>query len=102
MLEVNAIAAVNRLLEELEAAGTPYAGRYKPVRFHAVRNDAFAAALGVVSKSSTSAGLLAALHDAGQQAAEGWVGTHLADVGVRSSFDVKAELMDRVLNGDAA
>ena len=41
---INASAAVNRLLEELEAAGTPYAGRYKPVRFHAVRNDAFAAA----------------------------------------------------------
>lgn len=102
VLEINAIAAVNRLLEELEAAGTPYAGRYKPVRFHAVRNDAFAASLGVVSKSSTSAGLLAALHDAGQQAAEDWVGAHLADVGVRSSFDVKAELMDRMLNGNAA
>ena len=98
VLEVNAIEAVNRLLQELEASGTPYAGRYKPIRFHAIRNDAFAASLGFVSKSSTSAALLSALHDAGQQAAEDWIREHLADVGVEASFDVKAELMDKVLN----
>ncbi len=77
VLEVNAIEAVNRLLAEMEAAGTPYNGRYKPIRFHAIRNDAFEALLGFVSKSSTSAALLAALHDAGYQAAEDWVGEHL-------------------------
>ena len=97
VLEVNAIEAVNCLLAELAAAGTAYAGRYKPVRFHAVRNDAFEATLGSVSKSSTSAVLLTALHDAGYQAAEAWVAAHLADVGARSSLDVKAELMDQVL-----
>ncbi len=101
VLEVNAIEAVNRLLAELAAAGTPYDGHYKPIRFHAVRNDAFEALLGFVSKSSTSAALLSALFDAGRQAAEDWVGAHLADVGVRSSFDVKVELMDRVLSGGA-
>ena len=97
VLEVNAIEAVNTLLAELAAAGTAYAGRYKPIRFHAVRNDAFEATLGSVSKSSTSAVLLTALHDAGYQAAEAWVAAHLPDVGVRSSLDVKAELMDQVL-----
>lgn len=71
----------------------------KPIRFHAVRNDAFEALLGFVSKGSTSAALLSALFDAGYQAAEDWVGAHGRDVGVRSSFDVKGELMDRVLRG---
>jgi len=99
VLEVNAIEAVNRLLAELKAASTPYAGHYKPIRFHAVRNDAFEALLGFVSKGSTSAALLSALFDAGYQAAEDWVGAHGRDVGVRSSFDVKGELMDRVLRG---
>ena len=99
VLELNAIEAINRLLAELAAAGIAYEGRYKPVRFHAVRDDAFQASLGFVSKSSTSAELLSALFDAGQQAAEDWIGAHLKDVGVRSSFDVKAELMDRVLKG---
>lgn len=98
VLEVNAIEAVSSLLAELERDGIAYAGRYKPVRFHAIRNDAFAATLGSVSKSSTSAALLSALHDAGYQAAETWVTAHLADVGARSSLDVKAELMDRMLN----
>ncbi len=97
VLEVNAIEAINSLLAELAAAGTPYAGRYKPVRFHAVRNDAFEATLGEASKSSTSPLLLKALHDVGYQAAEAWVAAHLADVGLRSSLDVKAELMDQVL-----
>ncbi len=101
VLEVNAIEAVNRLLRELEASGTPYAGRYRPIRFHAVRDDAFAASLGFVSKSSTSAALLAVLHDAGRKAATDWIGAHLKDAGVRSSFDVKAELMDRMLDGIA-
>ena len=98
VLEVNAIEAVNRLLAELAASGTPYYGRYKPIRFHAVRNDAFAASLGFVSKASTSAALLAALHDAGYAAADAWVAAHLGDVGVRSYFDVKTELMDRTLS----
>jgi len=102
VLEVNAIAAVNTLLDELAAAGTPYAGRYKPIRFHAIRNDAFAATLGFVSKSSTSAALLSALHDAGHQAADTWVTAHIADIGARSSFDVKVELMDKVLSTRAA
>lgn len=78
VLEVNAIEAVNRLLE---AAGTPYDGGYKPIRFHAICNDAFEALLGFVSKGSTSAALLSALFDAGQQAAEDWVEAHLGDGG---------------------
>lgn len=96
VLEVNAIEAINRLLAELAAAGTPYAGRYRPVRLHAVRDDAFAATLGFVSKNSTAEPFLRALRDHGFAAADRWWAAHAADLGRRSSLDAAA-LADRVL-----
>lgn len=99
VLEVNAIEAVNRLLAELARTGTPYAGRYRPIRLHAVRNDSFAGQLGFMSKNSTSWSLLSTLRDAGARAAETWLAEHWRDVGTRSSFNVKAELTDKLLNG---
>ena len=97
VLEINAITAINRLLEELTASGIHYKGHYRPIRLHAVRDDAFMETLGFVSKNSTSWDLLSRLHDAGYRSAETWVAAHLPDVGVRSSFDAKGELADLVL-----
>ena len=97
VLEIDAIETVNRLLAELAASGVSYAGRYKPIRLHAVRNDAFVEQLGFASKNSTSWDFLSRLHDAGYQTAETWLGAHRDDLGKRSSLDVKAELTDRVL-----
>jgi NTE family protein len=97
VLEANAIEAINRLLAELADSGLPYAGRYKPIRLHAIRNDAFVEQLGLVSKNSTSWDFLSRLHDAGFQTAEAWLSAHLGEIGIQSSFDVKAELTDRVL-----
>lgn len=97
VLEVNAIEAVNALLAELAAAGIAYAGRFKPVRLHAIRNDAFAASLGFMSKNSTSWSLLSTLHDAGYATADDWLAANQGALGVRSSLDVKAELIDRVM-----
>jgi NTE family protein len=102
VLEVNAIEAINNLLAELAASGVPYAGRYKPIRLHAVRNDAFAERLGFVSKNSTSWTFLSALHDAGYHTADAWLAEHRDDLGVRSSLDVKAELTDKVLKARPA
>ncbi len=82
---------------ELSASGVAYAGRYRPIRLHAVRNDAFVEQLGFASKNSTSWDFLSRLHDVGYQTAETWLGEHLDDLGVQSSLDVKAELTDRVL-----
>ena len=101
VLEVNAIEAINRLLAELAASGTPYAGHYRPVRLHAIRNDAFVEQLGFVSKNSTSWDFLSRLREVGYQTADHWLSRHLADVGIRSSFDVKAELTDKVLKAAA-
>jgi NTE family protein len=97
VLEVNAIEAINSLLAELAASGVPYAGRFKPIRLHAIRNDAFVEQLGFVSKSSTSWSLFSKLHDAGYKTADVWLAAHRNDLGTRSSFDVKAELVDKVL-----
>ncbi len=97
VLEVNAIEAINSMLAELAASGVPYAGRYKPIRLHAIRDDAFVEKLGFVSKNSTSWALLSDLHHAGYQAAERWLAVHRDKLGVRSSVDVKAELTDRML-----
>jgi NTE family protein len=97
VLEINAIETVNGLLAELAASGVSYAGRYKPIRLHAVRNDAFVEQLGFASKNSTSWDFLSRLHDAGYQTAETWLGAHRDDLGKRSSLDVKAELTDKVL-----
>ncbi len=97
ILELNAIVAINSVLDELAAAGVKYAGRYRPIRLHAIRNDAFVETLGAVSKNSTSWTFLTALHDAGYATAEAWIAANLADVGKRATFDVKGELTDQVL-----
>jgi NTE family protein len=97
VLEINAIEAINSLLMELADAGVPYGGRYKPIRLHAIRNDAFVERLGFVSKNSTSWNFLSNMHDAGYRTADVWLATHLDKLGVRSSLDVKAELTHKVL-----
>lgn len=97
VLEINAIEAINSLLAELADAGVPYPGRYKPVRLHAIRDDAYLATLGFASKNSTSWTLLSALHDAGYRTADQWLAAHRDDLGKRASLDVKAELTDKVL-----
>lgn len=70
VLELNSIEAINSLLAELRAQGVQYSGRYRPVQVGLIRDEAFLAGLGVVSKNSTSRALLEALHTAGYGAAD--------------------------------
>lgn len=100
VLELNAIAAVNRLLHELSRSGVQYDGHYRSIRLHAVRNDAYVEQLGFASKNSTSWEFLSRLHQEGRMTADAWLHANLDGVGVRSTFDVK-ELTDRVLKGQA-
>ena len=97
VLEINAIEAINRLLAELNDQGVRYDGRYRPIRLHAIRNDAYVEKLGFVSKSSTSWEFLSQLHDAGYKTADAWLYAHPNAIGKRSSLDAKAELTDTVL-----
>ena len=92
VLELNAVQAINTMLAELAAAGTAYAGRYRTIRTHAIRNDAFVESLGFVSKSATSWSFLSTLHDAGYETADQWLRVHEGDVGRTATFDAKKEL----------
>lgn len=99
VLELNAIATINEILRDAEARGIDLQSRYRRVHLHLIRDDAFMAGLGVVSKSSTSWTLLSALHRAGVRAAEAFLSRHRDDIGKRSSLDMKQELTRKVLKG---
>ncbi len=101
VLELDAVAAVNRLLAELAESGTPYAGRYRTIRTHAIRDDAFLAGLGFVSKNNVSAEFLAMLRERGRATAAAWLAAHGSDLGVRSSLDLRREMTKKLLNAPA-
>jgi NTE family protein len=103
VLEMNAIEAVNRVLADLDATQASSATsaskstRYKPVRFHLIRDDDFLAGFGLVSKSSTSWALIDKLFERGRSVANRWLASHYEQIGRASSFDVHAELLQPVL-----
>jgi NTE family protein len=103
VLEANAIEAVNRVLAELAPPkrGTRPPTRYKPVRFHLIRDDAFMETLGFVSKSSTSWALIDRLFRAGRRAAERWLAAHRHRIGHESSCDPRSQLLGPVLQEGA-
>ena len=72
-LEMNGIEAVNGLLRDLETQGIAYRGKYRPIKVQLIRDDAFLATLGSVSKNSTSWALLSRLHAAGRAAGEAFL-----------------------------
>ena len=97
VLEINAIEAVNRVLDSVgeEAASK---SRFKTVRFHIIRDDDFLAKFGFVSKSRTSWPLLETLFERGREVAGVWLKDHYAKVGRTSSpVDVKDSLLDPML-----
>lgn len=97
VLEINAIEAVNKLLGELEAAGTPYGGRYRRVHLHLIQDEALFGSLGYLAKNSTSLDFLTGLRDRGRTAAAQWFEANGGLIGVGSSVDVRAALTRRVL-----
>ncbi len=76
--ELNAIEAVNKVLraQGKPPGGKSTAGRYRPIRIHAIESERFMQALGVVSKSSTSWPLIEALFEKGREAADHWTSEH--------------------------
>ena len=99
LLELNAIATINEILREAEAQNIGLKTRYRRIHLHVIRDDAFMAGLGVVSKSSTSWTLLSALHRAGVRAAAEFLEHHCDALGQCSSLDVKEALVRPVLHG---
>ena len=100
VLEVNAIEAVNRALEQAVKEGArPEAMRYKPVRFHAIRDDKFMATLGFVSKNSTSWTLIETLFREGWRTADEWLERNYHKLERESSVDAHQDLIGPVLKG---
>jgi NTE family protein len=97
VLEMNGIAAINSLLQELRDPGIEYEGSYRTINLHLIRDDAFMARLGFVSKSSTSWPLLEELHAAGHRAADRFLRDEGDAIGQRSSADVKQALIRPML-----
>ena len=85
-------------MQELRRAGIAYWGKYRPINLHLIRDDAFMASLGFVSKSSTSWALLSKLHQQGRKAADRFIVENGGVIGQRSSIDVKDVLTRPVLS----
>ena len=83
--EMRAIAFVQRLIEE----GRVDSSEYKNLRLHMVADDAGLAPLHASSKLNTDREFLEALHALGRAAADRFLLEHRADLGRRSSLDVR-------------
>ena len=89
--EMRAIAFVQKLV----AQGRVDPDEYKSLRMHMIGDEKGLAPLHASSKNNTSRAFLEALHALGRAAAEHWLLLHRADVGVRSSLNLKAAFLDR-------
>ncbi len=87
--EMRAIGFVNRLVAQGRLSGEDY----KNLRLHMVADDAGLEPLHASSKVNTDRSFLEALHALGRAAAERWLATHRADVGVRSSLDLQQNFL---------
>lgn len=96
VLELNTILTVNKMLDDLRARGIEYDGKYRRVQLHAIRDDALAATLGVVSKNSTALPLLQSLHDAGYAAAAQYFEKPGGDLADEMSRDLVRPLLKGV------
>ena len=88
--EMRAIDFVGRLIEQGRLADTDY----KQLRLHMVADDAGLAPLRASSKVNTDRSFLLALHALGRGAAQRWLTAHRADVGVRSSLDLRSSFLN--------
>lgn len=93
MREMRAVEFVSRQLTEgwLKPA---YARRMRHVLVHLIRADAFMGTLSAATKISTDARFLTGLRDLGRASAARWLADHHADLGKRSSIDLRHEFLD--------
>lgn len=90
--ELRAIAFVQKLIGQ-GLLREDAKGRYRNMLVHGIGADAWLSDLTLESKFDTSWDFLAGLKAKGRRAAGEWLGRGLADVGVRSSCDIRAEYL---------
>ncbi len=92
LAELRSIAFVQSLLAD-EVIASRLAGRYRSIHVHAVEADTALAGLPVASKFDTSTAFLTGLKDQGRARFQAFAAAHRADVGVRSSVDIRARYL---------
>jgi NTE family protein len=92
--ELRAVAFVQKLIEDglLKEAAR---GRYRNMLIHTIDADAWLEDLGMDSKFETDWNFLVGLKDRGRRAAEAWLKSGLADVGVRSSAKLRSDYLSK-------
>lgn len=87
--ELRAVAFVHKLLDE-DWLKDEYRGKVRDIRIHSIRSDRALTDLSVASKFSVDWGFLTALKTRGRKIADGWLDENFADIGERSSVDIRA------------
>jgi NTE family protein len=90
--ELRSIAFVQKLLDE-GWLKPEFQGRLKNVRVHPIRADLALGDLSVASKFASDWNFLKMLRDRGRAVATEWISQSFANVGVKSSVDLKAEFL---------
>ena len=83
--ELQAIDFVARLIEE----GKLSASDYRRERIHIIENESALMKLGASSKMNAEWAFLTHLRDLGRETAAGWLDRHFADIGTRSTLDLR-------------
>ncbi len=89
MREMRAIAFVTSLIEQGKVAR----GEMKEMLIHSIRSDETMTELGVSSKLNADWDFLCHLRDRGRAQADLWLAAAYADVGERSSVDIRQEFL---------
>jgi NTE family protein len=87
--ELRAVDFVTRLLEEGRLEGTGY----RRVLTHMIEDEATLSSLGASSKLNAEPAFITMLFQRGRAAAERWLEVHFADIGERSSIDIRKLFM---------
>lgn len=90
--EYRAIAFVQKLLDE-KWVKDEFRDKLKYIFLHSISTDTALSDLTAASKSSSDWDFLCLLRNRGQAYASEWLARHFDKVGVKSSFDLKAELV---------
>ena len=85
MREMRAIAFVSHLIED----GQLQDDKHRRMLIHSIQDEAFMTSLGVTSKLNAEWSFMLKLRDVGRACASKWLDEHFADLGVRSSTDIR-------------
>jgi NTE family protein len=89
MREMRAIAFVGRMIEDGKLCGA----EMKAMRIHAIDAEDVMQGLGVASKLNADWEFLLHMHDIGREQAEAWLRGDFAEVGLRSTVDIREKYL---------